>query len=287
MADSKQTIRFANDSSPIDSNGKRWKWSIWVDEPPSVIERITKVVYTLHPTFAEPVHAVNDRSDRFRLRASGWGEFEIDVAVHMKSGDVVEASHWLALGNDAPTKSPSPSPSSVSTSSFFERVANKARASAAEGRGAALRAMSQSNIGGGFAASATVRLFVSSVISQSAIVHGLPQYLRSAAIELISAQYDLPAGVPVERWTRRAIAGADGFIGLVGASGTTSVFTEAEQAVEYDKPVLLVIDPLIGPDAIPKNLQHVPRAEISLARSSQSDFAQAIMDFVAKAVRGA
>ncbi len=54
-----------------------WKWSVWLDGPKRELDRIDHVVYTLHPTFREPVRRITDRKTNFRLDSAGWGAFDI------------------------------------------------------------------------------------------------------------------------------------------------------------------------------------------------------------------
>ena len=39
-----------------------WKWWVWIDGPKEELDQIDHVVYTLHPTFPNPVRIVRDRS---------------------------------------------------------------------------------------------------------------------------------------------------------------------------------------------------------------------------------
>ncbi|MFJ2271667.1 protein kinase [Streptomyces sp. NPDC087849] len=48
------------------------------------LDRVTKVVYHLHPTFPEPDRVVTDRTTEFELRMSAWGEFTMTADVHVE-----------------------------------------------------------------------------------------------------------------------------------------------------------------------------------------------------------
>lgn len=264
---------------------RHWKWSIWVDEPPEVIAGIEKVVYTLHPTFTDPVHTQTNRKDRFRLRASGWGEFLIDIQVHFTSGDVVHAEHWLKLGGGAPTRAAA-EPAGSAAPSFLERLTNQALVSAAEGRASARRVLDNFGPGRAISRGSPVDVFISYAISQSPIARALPEHLGSMSVRLVSAQKDLPQGVPVERWTRRAIADADGMIALLGARGSESVMAEAEQAIEYQKPVLVVADHSADAETFPGSIRALKLVRMDLGRASAADLAGAVMQFIEEQVRG-
>jgi|SRR5882724_6575245 len=77
--------------------GDRWKWSVWVEAPAEELDKIEYVEYILHPTFAEPIRRVADRSSRFRLDSSGWGEFTVRAVVANKDGEKKNLRRWLRL----------------------------------------------------------------------------------------------------------------------------------------------------------------------------------------------
>ncbi|MFJ9448456.1 pYEATS domain-containing protein [Kitasatospora sp. NPDC101235] len=47
------------------------------------LDRVTKVVYHLHPTFPDPDRAVTDRSSNFALVVRAWGEFNLTADVYL------------------------------------------------------------------------------------------------------------------------------------------------------------------------------------------------------------
>jgi len=89
------TIRIKQDSA-LSSNGW-WNWSVWLDAPKDELDQVKHVVYTLHPTFIEPVHTVKSRKTNFKLNASGWGEFEIHLDIVGRDGKISKRKHWLRL----------------------------------------------------------------------------------------------------------------------------------------------------------------------------------------------
>jgi transcription initiation factor IIF auxiliary subunit len=74
-----------------------WVWWIWIDAPDAELDQIEQVVYTLHPTFPEPVRTVKDRMSKFRLSTAGWGAFRIQAKVVWKSGSHTKLVHELVL----------------------------------------------------------------------------------------------------------------------------------------------------------------------------------------------
>jgi len=81
-----------------------WDWSVWLDGPSTELDAIQEVVYILHPTFPNPVNQIDDRETNFRLKARGWGEFNIQIQVYLKDGSKIKLDHWLELDQVAPTR---------------------------------------------------------------------------------------------------------------------------------------------------------------------------------------
>lgn len=75
----------------------QWKWSVWLEGTDQELDQVQSVIYTLHPTFPKPVQVKKDPKKKFRLDALGWGEFQIQLAIRMKTGDVRQETHWLRL----------------------------------------------------------------------------------------------------------------------------------------------------------------------------------------------
>lgn len=63
------------------------KWTLYIRGPQheNLNYCISKVVFTLHPSFAEPVREL--REPPFEVTEFGWGEFEAQIAIHFKSSD--------------------------------------------------------------------------------------------------------------------------------------------------------------------------------------------------------
>jgi hypothetical protein len=75
----------------------RWRWQVWLQGPAEELDAVEEVVYTLHPSFPEPVQRRRDRETNFRLSASGWGEFRLTASVKKKDERTEELTHWLKL----------------------------------------------------------------------------------------------------------------------------------------------------------------------------------------------
>ena len=91
-------LSVAQESEYAGSEGKDWwKWAVWIDGPDEALDALNFVEYFLHPTFPNPVHSIRNRQTRFRLNASGWGGFTINVTLHFKDGSTKKLSHFLEL----------------------------------------------------------------------------------------------------------------------------------------------------------------------------------------------
>jgi hypothetical protein len=84
------------------SPDKRWNWTAYVSGKKEAIERIKCIVYTLHPTFADPVKKVCKTENPlypFALAASGWGTFDLLARVEYKDGSSENLVHTLDFSN--------------------------------------------------------------------------------------------------------------------------------------------------------------------------------------------
>jgi transcription initiation factor IIF auxiliary subunit len=91
-------ITTKNDFAPLRKRKGWYNWSVYLIADDDIKAQIESVTYTLHPTFPQPVRTVKDPSDGFRLRTSGWGEFQIKIDIHLKNGETISKYHWLNLG---------------------------------------------------------------------------------------------------------------------------------------------------------------------------------------------
>lgn len=90
-------ISARNTSNRLSSDS--WAWTAFIEAPPATLERVSCVVYQLHPTFRPATVRVCERGGReaFALKAVGWGAFTIQIQVLMKDGRRYDLSHALML----------------------------------------------------------------------------------------------------------------------------------------------------------------------------------------------
>jgi hypothetical protein len=93
-----------------------WDWEVWLDGPSKELDAIRYVEYTLHSTFPDPVRRVSSRKTGFKLRSSGWGEFEIVAKIVPKQGRPRLRLHWLELRKRKPAKTTKKARASVTRS---------------------------------------------------------------------------------------------------------------------------------------------------------------------------
>jgi flagellar basal body-associated protein FliL len=51
---------------------------------PAALDRVSKVIYHLHPTFRNPVREITTRDNNFEMTTFGYGQFELRAEVHLK-----------------------------------------------------------------------------------------------------------------------------------------------------------------------------------------------------------
>lgn len=201
-----------------------WKWSVWLDGPDTDLKKIEEVIYTLHPTFPDPVRHVRDYKTKFRLDSAGWGGFEIDLEIREKGGRQRRRKHWLTLEH----------PSEPATR--------------AGSRSAAAEAKAQKPLS----------IFISSSISDTDYAQSLRKAFEKFAtkrerdIKVIMPD-DISSALPFDRQIDQMIAEADIAVFLISARRSPWIDKEiaAAQAhkVAHIVPVLIGIEARL-PDAL-------------------------------------
>ena len=74
-----------------------WSWWIWIESDEEMLNDIDFVIYTLHPTFYDPVRKISDRKSKFKLATDGWGTFTIHAKVVFKDKKEIPLKHELHL----------------------------------------------------------------------------------------------------------------------------------------------------------------------------------------------
>ena len=94
-----EQIRIVNDSQETPGKKGWYDWSIYLEVEPRIMDMIDKVWYHLHPTFPQPHVSVDDRTNGFRLKGTGCGEFIVTADIILKEGgQIISKRHYLRLG---------------------------------------------------------------------------------------------------------------------------------------------------------------------------------------------
>ncbi len=78
------SLKFTTHATPKGSDW--WAWTVRLDEPSEVRERIREVEYVLHPTFRDRIQTMRNADDGFALHSEGWGEFDLVANVRFVDG---------------------------------------------------------------------------------------------------------------------------------------------------------------------------------------------------------
>ena len=185
------------------SGNDRWNWSVWIDGPARELDGVSHVVYTLHPSFAEPVRRISTRANGFRLNSSGWGRFEMRIQIMNHSGSQISRKHKLDL--EYPTGE-----SSQLTQPGIEKRGPEPT------------------------------IFVSNSATDLDISNGLRLAMESLGIEtLASGQHDSDS--PSITTVAQLIQDSDGMVVVLTGKPTLWVHNEIEAAKHYKKPIISVL----------------------------------------------
>jgi hypothetical protein len=234
------TIRIKQDCAH--SGDGWWNWSVWLEGPDEEIKGVREVVYTLHPTFVDPVQTIRTRRNGFKLSSVGWGEFEIHVEIVGKDGKIARRKHWLKLEEARTTRRTS---------------TTKGAAAGPERR---------------------LRAFVSFGVADSQIAESIRAGLVESGFE-VSSPGDVISGVPLEKAVANMIDRADVFVFVV--SGRPSLWQSREMTWAAARGVGTIVPVVVGPEVrLPEALAgrtavHVANAEE--ARAKTLELAQKVM----------
>lgn len=83
-----QTVYLIHDTTPpqkdIDGQERRGIRVLLDADSEDILAQVERVVYHLHPTFANPEREATDRARRFELSVRAWGEFNLSADVYFK-----------------------------------------------------------------------------------------------------------------------------------------------------------------------------------------------------------
>jgi hypothetical protein len=266
-----------------------WNWSVWLEGTAAELNIVQFVVYTLHPTFADPVRVVTTRKNGFRLDSAGWGEFEIYIEIRRLDGKTVKRTHYLKLvEKESASKRSAPRKRRVARKSS---ITKPPRASIAKSPRTGLRKMASRPAAAAEAVPPSgptlehapdrraPKLFLSSSAADAQFTRKLREFLETMGFQTISGDAAKP-GVPVDYAIKQAIDASDAMVFVV-SSGAPSLWSKLEMTYatnrEHVKPVIPV---LVGSKAeMPE-----PLASFNAVRASPSQDAGSVASEIAKVV---
>jgi hypothetical protein len=185
-----------------------WKWSVWLEGPSEELKIVDHVVYTLHPTFPEPVRRISDRRSGFRLDSAGWGEFDLHLQIVYKDGKVRKRTHSVKLSDGAGSQT--------------ELAGESASGSANEGGPVA---------------------YISSGSADAGTARRLGELLQAKGVRIVSA--DEP-GVPAQRAIDNAMGAASIAVFVLSSRPSLWANQEIERALSHK--VRHIVPIIVGTD---------------------------------------
>lgn len=207
------SLTIAQDAEYIGKD--RWKWAVWIDGPDDELDQVDSVAWQLHPTFPKPLRWANDRSNRFRLEATGWGIFEIRATLYNERGQPSSPlRHMLRLERPDQVQAP--------------------MRGAPEDQRPRL-------------------VFISASLSNAGVVQRLRKGLEEQGYEVMDSNLASDPGDDWQSSVKKAIGRSDALLAVVG-EGSLSSFVEDEiqLAEAQDKPVIPIV---VGNQGLPESLR--------------------------------
>lgn len=192
-------LRLLNDSVCREQDW--WEWTLWVEGPDADLDQVASVTYKLHPSFPQPIQIVRERSTKFRLHGSGWGEFMVTAGVELRSGEAIALERWLEL------------------------------------RDAAGNRLSDTAGAGGHRPT----VFISSSAMDSDFVDLLSTALRDQGIEPLRAEDLMQSNISAFATVNNALKESDGLIAVFSAPRSSWVETEFARGKELSKRLFPVV----------------------------------------------
>jgi hypothetical protein len=200
-------LRIAQDSR---QEGKAWwRWSAWIEGKPEALDAVEEVVWHLHPTFPQPTVRSRDRTAKFLLTTSGWGEFLLRATVVIRDGGRIHLDHSLELASED---------GEAGTRGAAEEVADPVAVPAP-------------------------RVYLSYSLADADAARAVQNSLERHGLLVELPNEDTAAGESLGDTVRRSIAESDGVVVLHSTAASEFVALESKLASDQEK---LVFDVLFG-----------------------------------------
>jgi transcription initiation factor IIF auxiliary subunit len=79
----------------LEKGKEHYNLGLWIDGAERELDQINYVEYELHPTFKNRVRKSTNRKNSFSITFWTWGMFDININIHMHSGQVISLIHKL------------------------------------------------------------------------------------------------------------------------------------------------------------------------------------------------
>lgn len=242
-----------------------WRWSAWIDAEDAQLDRVTQVVWILHPTFRNPRVASTDRAQKFMLKTAGWGTFRLRAEIKLDNGESVSVSKNLKL--EYPQDAQADPDAVLTTRSEDEPVAifseHVQSGSEREQLGAAHAGVdSQPALSTKRASSpqhrSTGKVFLSYGSEDAELVVPLRQALIQDGVQVLDVN-EIAAGASWQDEVNRLIARSDMVVGVVGHDYVSPlVVAELGRARGGEKQVCVVTGKGEEPFGLPADIARIP-----------------------------
>ncbi len=72
---------------------------VFLDGPRHELDLVDYIVYKLHPSFRNPIRTSTNRESNFEFLTWAWGEFEMEVEIVTKNGNIYTREHSFEFFN--------------------------------------------------------------------------------------------------------------------------------------------------------------------------------------------
>jgi len=247
------TFTIAQEAAPVDH--AHWRWSVWLDGPSAELDTVKDVLWKLHPSFSPPEMRVSTRKNGFRLKSSGWGEFEIQADVHLSNGAKVSLRHWLRFDPTAPKKSRPRSAKPEMEPASTTKVAPRQRT-----------------------------IFLSYTSADARLAGVLTEKLKREHDFNVFVDVDIPSGEDLNKWVYEKISESDAVVVLLPTDAWASRSQTNREWGLAEKAGTQVIPVLREDSQIPESLEQSKAIHISGGGSFEleaNNIAQRITDIIA------
>jgi YEATS family len=204
-----------------------WDWWAKIDGSNKELDNIDRVTWHLHPSFSSPIVISNTRENGFKLETRGWGTFELEAIVHLKTKVELKLTHELELFYPENTKEPTESDPKSTDSSIKENTSKKS-------------------------------LFMSYYSNSFKQLIPLIEKLRQKDFEILSGAISVSPGAPFETMVTEAISNAGcHIVYLYELELNRWLSIELSVSLQLKKPILVVCEGNFSKTALKQTFESI------------------------------